>query len=65
MNQQLFYIYNFILFILFLAVLGLGGCAGFFSSRGERRLLSSCGTWASHWWLPLLHSMGSRASRLQ
>ena len=33
---------------LFLAVLGLHCCTGFFSSCGEPGLLCSCGPWASH-----------------
>ena len=33
---------------LFLAVLGLRCCAGFFSSCSEWGLLSGCGAWASH-----------------
>ena len=38
---------NFI-YHLFLAVLGLCCCTGFFSSCGKRGLLSSCGVLASH-----------------
>ena len=33
---------------LFLAVLGLHWCTQVFSSCSKRRLLSSCGAWASH-----------------
>ena len=36
------------LFVLFLAMLGLCCCAGFFSSCGKWGLLSSCCAWASH-----------------
>ena len=38
-----------ILFLLFLAVVGLCHCSWTFSSCGELGLLSSFSPWASHW----------------
>ena len=43
-----FFFKNYLFIYLFLAVLGLHCCAGFFSSRGKRELPCTCGFWASH-----------------
>ena len=51
--------------IIYLFIFGCAGSlllCGLFSRCGEWGLLSSVGF--SLWWLLLLHSMGSRASRL-
>ena len=58
--------YSSVLFILFLAALGLRCCAWAFSSCSEWGLLSSCGVQVSHCYASLVvdgaQALGARAS---